>query len=491
MGKISTRDSKDKARHDPLFKDISSQGGNLRAVARGAKEPKSKAAQLQKDKRSGVNNYDDDDEGETVLDAAASRRVLQLAKEQQEEIAAEENLIEHVTKPRFAVVREDSDDDEDYGEEEVVFQEMSDGEKEYYEDEDEEIEEVDADDLELFESYFKTSSDPFSSFNLADKILDKINEKKMETEAVEEKVERPQDKVFLPPRVIEAYEKVGQSLSSWRSGKLPKLFKVLPTIKNWEDLIFVTNPEAWTPQIVFEATKLFVSNLTASKAEKFVNLVLLPRFRLDIEESEDHKLNYHIYRSLKKALYKPSAFFKGFLFPLVEEECTGREAMIVGSILTKCSVPVQHSSVALSWLLEREFNPASTVFIRILVEKKYALPYQTIDDLVFYFMRFRVITDAKSIEDDILMDDENDYRNKKKKVDAPPMPLVWHKAFLAFAQRYKNDITDDQRDFLMEVLRQRGHREIGPEIRRELQAGKERAGAMEEPSKKDDIMAYL
>ncbi|GMG21788.1 unnamed protein product [[Candida] boidinii] len=106
-------------------------------------------------------------------------------------------------------------------------------------------------------------------------------------------------------------------------------------------------------------------------------------------------------------------------------------------------------------------------------------------------MRFRVITDAKSIEDDILMDDENDYRNKKKKVDAPPMPLVWHKAFLAFAQRYKNDITDDQRDFLMEVLRQRGHREIGPEIRRELQAGKERAGAMEEPSKKDDIMAYL
>ncbi|GME81192.1 unnamed protein product [Ambrosiozyma monospora] len=220
-------------------------------------------------------------------------------------------------------------------------------------------------------------------------------------------------------------------------------------------------------------------------------MVLLPRFRRDIEESEEHKLNYHIYRSLKKALYKPSAFFKGFLFPLVQEECTVREAMIVGSILNKCSVPVQHSSVALSWLLEQEFNPATTVFIRILVEKKYALPYQTIDDLVYYFMRFRVITDET--KNDIMIDEDTAYElsEQKKLKQAPPMPLVWHKAFLAFAQRYKNDITEDQRDFLMEVLRQRGHKEIGPEIRRELQAGKERVNDIKEPAKEDDIMSYF
>lgn len=30
------------------------------------------------------------------------------------------------------------------------------------------------------------------------------------------------------------------------------------------------------------------------------------------------KLNVHLYEALKKALYKPAAFFKGILFPLCE-----------------------------------------------------------------------------------------------------------------------------------------------------------------------------
>ena len=38
--------------------------------------------------------------------------------------------------------------------------------------------------------------------------------------------------------------------------------------------------------------------------------------RDDIHEHK--KLNVHLYNCLKKALYKPAAFFKGFLFPLVQ-----------------------------------------------------------------------------------------------------------------------------------------------------------------------------
>ena len=67
------------------------------------------------------------------------------------------------------------------------------------------------------------------------------------------------------------------------------------------------------------------------------------------------------------------------------------------------------------------------------------------------------------------------------------LPVIWHKAFLVFAQRYKNDITQDQRDFLIETVRQRGHRDIGPEIRRELLAGSSREFDSEQPPK-DDIM---
>ena len=48
--------------------------------------------------------------------------------------------------------------------------------------------------------------------------------------------------------------------------------------------------------------------------------------------------------ALKKALFKPAAFFKGILLPLAESgNCTLREATIVSSILAKCSIPMLHS----------------------------------------------------------------------------------------------------------------------------------------------------
>jgi essential nuclear protein 1 len=49
-------------------------------------------------------------------------------------------------------------------------------------------------------------------------------------------------------------------------------------------------------------------------------LVLLPRVRDDILNNK--KLNWHLYMSLKKALFKPDAFYKGILFPLIEVRST-------------------------------------------------------------------------------------------------------------------------------------------------------------------------
>jgi hypothetical protein len=51
-------------------------------------------------------------------------------------------------------------------------------------------------------------------------------------------------------------------------------------------------------------------------AQRFFNLVLLPRVRDDIAEYK--RLNFHLYQALRKALFKPGAFMKGFLLPLCE-----------------------------------------------------------------------------------------------------------------------------------------------------------------------------
>ena len=476
MGKITTSDTKTKQRHNPLLKDISSQGGNLRTVPRSS-------SSLQKKKSSKKQRHNDEDDeenggGEGFLDASSSRKILQLAKEQQDELKQEDEI---QNKPSFAqsfknqqIDSEEEEEEDEYSD----FEEEEEVEEIVY---DEEDAEVDPKDAELFNKYFQSNGennnnnnddDSFQpTINLADKILAKIQEKEFQEFQKQQQQQQSspdnsnENAVLLPPKVILAYEKIGQILSTYTHGKLPKLFKILPSLKNWQDVLYVTNPNSWTPHATYEATKLFVSNLSSNEATVFIETILLPRFRDSIENSDDHSLNYHIYRALKKSLYKPGAFFKGFLLPLVDGYCSVREATIAASVLTKVSVPVLHSSVALTQLLTRDFNPATTVFIRVLIEKKYALPYQTLDELVFYFMRFRNAT----INQDENMENMDIDQEKTTKVNnGPQLPVVWHKAFLSFATRYKNDLTDDQKDFLLETVRQRFHPLIGPEIRREL-----------------------
>ena len=94
-------------------------------------------------------------------------------------------------------------------------------------------------------------------------------------------------------------------------------------------------------------------------------------------------------QAMKKALFKPAAFFKGFLLPLCESgTCTLREATIVSSVLAKNSIPMLHSAAAILKIAEMDYNGANSIFLRTLLDKKYALPYRVIDAVVFHFLRY-------------------------------------------------------------------------------------------------------
>jgi essential nuclear protein 1 len=268
--------------------------------------------------------------------------------------------------------------------------------------------------------------------------------------------------------------RIGLLLSRYTSGKLPKPFKILPTVPHWEDILPVTRPDKWTPNACYEATKIFISS-TPTVAQRFMEMVILERVREDIHETK--KLNVHLFNALKKGLYKPAAWFKGFLFPLVGSgTCTLREAHIISAVLARVSIPLLHSAAALKGLCDiaaqettsgAEGGGATNIFIRVLLDKKYALPYQAIDALVFHFLRFRN------------MDTTNDGGATAGTKDTK-LPVIWHQCLLAFAQRYRNDITEDQREALLDLLLTKGHSAIGPEVRRELLEGRGR-GVLIEP----------
>ncbi|EDW53666.1 GM11980 [Drosophila sechellia] len=247
----------------------------------------------------------------------------------------------------------------------------------------------------------------------------------------------------IDPKVKEMYEGVRDVLKRYRSGKIPKAFKIIPKLRNWEQILFITEPHNWSAAAMFQGTRIFCSVLSQAMAQRFYNLVLLPRVRDDLCEYK--KLNMHLYNALKRALFKPAAFMKGIILPLLEGgDCTLREAIIFGSVVARSSIPVLHSSACLLKICEMAYSGANSIFIRYFLDKRYALPYRVVDAAVFHFLRF-----------------ENDKRE---------LPVLWHQSLLTFAQRYKNDISSEQRDALLQLLKKKSHFKITPDVRRELQA---------------------
>lgn len=78
-----------------------------------------------------------------------------------------------------------------------------------------------------------------------------------------------------------------------------------------------------------------------------------------------------------------------------------REAVIVGSVLARNSVPVLHSSAALLKIAEMDYTGANSIFLRILFDKKYALPYRVVDSVVFHFLRYAVLFSKLCLKVDV------------------------------------------------------------------------------------------
>ncbi|EIE88492.1 hypothetical protein G6F46_007701 [Rhizopus delemar] len=425
MGKSQVKANRPQ-RHDPLHVQLA----DLPEQAFTKKAPRQKF--IDRNNRS-------EEADQTYLDSKLSKKILKIAREQQEQIDGE-GKEEEESKETFGLGFPEDEEEMDEMEGDGGYEEI-------------EVDEADADILSKF-----FPSAPREKKSLADIIMEKINEKNA-AEGLPAIEEEEQLAPSMNPKVVEVYTKVGQLLSRYKSGKLPKAFKIIPSLANWEEILYITQPETWTPHATYEATRMFVSNLKVKPVQRFLNLVLLDRIREDVAENK--KLSYHLYLALKKGLYRPAAFFKGILFPLCESgNCTLKEASILGSVLAKVSIPVLHSSAALLRLAEMDYTGPNSLFIRVLLDKKYALPYKVVDALVMHYARFT-----------------NDPRE---------MPVLWHQSLLVFVQRYKQDLVAEQKDLLLEVLRKKHHPGISPEARREIVHSEARDDMMMD--KEEDIM---
>eukprot|EP00943_MAST-04B_sp_MAST-4B-sp1_P004179 g4179.t1 len=399
-----------------------------------------------------TNSEDDEEEGPYVP-VAVSRKVMELAREQQDEI--EREIRAKKQKEEDDMVDEDNLNNS-FGNNSLVddidsFMAKRDGE---YVD----AIEVDADDEATLAQFMPSQSTERRT--LGDIIAEKIREKELADAAAKQGVNNNEGiserQSKMNDKVVQVYTSIGQILTRYRAGKIPKAFKIIPNLRNWEEVLWITAPDTWSPQAMFVATKLFASNLNPKHAQRYYNLILLPRVRDDIRANK--KLNYHLYCAVKKSIYKPAAFFKGLLLPLAESACTLKEAMIVGSVMSKVSIPMMHSAAAMLKLTQLPYSGGTSIFLTVLMNKKYSLPYKVIDALAAHFASFQHETRV--------------------------LPVLWHQSLLVFSQRYKLNLTQIQKSKIRDTLRKHQHPGITAEIRRELFTSRNRG----DKTQNDDVV---
>ncbi|XP_047068359.1 bystin-like [Lolium rigidum] len=381
-------------------------------------------------------------EEEASVPSSISAKILREALKQQHEEGLTDQPPSDATSAgataapstsSFVPLPVDGGDDDD--EEDVDEFDGFDAQSEY----DGGVPEIDEEDEKALAAFM--SKDTSAKQSLGDIILQKIRDK----DATVSTEGRPA--VKLDDRIVELYKEVGQLLRRYTSGKIPKALKRIPSLECWAQVLQLTQPEHWSPNAVYQATRLFSSNMNAKNAVRFYEAILLPRIRNDIKYNK--RLHFALYQAMKKSLYKPAAFFKGILLPLCQEgNCNLREAVIIGSILEKCTIPPLHASAALMKLADMEYCGTTSYFIKIFLDKKYALPYRVLDAVFAHFMRF--------------LDDE---RN---------MPVIWHQSLLAFVERYKNELEKKDKEKLARLLDHQKHYLVTPEIRRELRSSTNR-----------------
>jgi essential nuclear protein 1 len=542
--------SSSKTSHDPLGQQIlRDEEAAQHAAAHGNKTT---ANRLSKGDASDDDDYDDEKRAENsapssssnsnvLLDGRSSRRILEMSREQR----LEEERVEEIQQRRRRGARQQgakqeivsggrrqksygnaSSDSDDGGESHDDDNDDNDDDPEQHDDwvrhDDQGYVSVVIDDaaaaggastsavdnaatasamskedLDLIESMMNPSADRRT---LADMILDKIDERQKEMQQQHQQSNKSKNNGAdndsppeLPPKVVHVYTEIGKMLSRYTAGKLPKAFKVIPSLSNWQDVLWLTRPDLWTPQAMYAATRIFASNLNPKMAQQFYHLVLLDAVRNDIHFNK--KLNYHYYMSLKKSIYKPSSFFKGILLPLVEPDsadpCTLREAIIVASVLQRVSIPVHHAAVAIHKLAQSSSSSKSkdphdrttvsysgpvSIFLRVLLNKKYSLPAPVIDSVVAYFASFlrptRVLSSDSGGGGGATTGTRITGDGGGSNV---LLPVLWHQALLVFVQRYKEEVRTSPQAMqqIKLVLKKHYHAKLTPEIRRELLGGQQ------------------
>jgi len=190
--------------------------------------------------------------------------------------------------------------------------------------------------------------------------------------------------LFLKPKLLKLLERTSLFLRVYRSGKLPKILRILPGLKNFEEILWLTRPDIWSEQAIVVLTRFFQPKLDKNQLSRYYSLVLAPRFQESIFKPKS--FSAHIEKAIKISIRYPSIFFSSIILPICESDrCSNKEGVVLSSIIWKYKFP---RSVIMSALIRLTKDPITSVkciVLRVIISKNYLISLRIIDLLVDFF----------------------------------------------------------------------------------------------------------
>eukprot|EP00252_Welwitschia_mirabilis_P025504 TRINITY_DN7997_c0_g1_i1.p1 TRINITY_DN7997_c0_g1~~TRINITY_DN7997_c0_g1_i1.p1 ORF type:complete len:271 (+),score=63.48 TRINITY_DN7997_c0_g1_i1:531-1343(+) len=179
-------------------------------------------------------------QNDEFVDESLTDKIIREARKQQKEMQEERDDEDGLASARkvfdVAINKVYSDSDEDDVDELVETMSHAD------------IEEIDEEDEKLLAQFYAVDAVPQRT--LVNFIKEKIGTQNISDNTIP----------GLSDDVISIYKGVGQILSRYTTGKLPKALKVVPSLTHWEEVLYLTEPTKWSPNAMYQVTRIFVSN---------------------------------------------------------------------------------------------------------------------------------------------------------------------------------------------------------------------------------------
>lgn len=232
----------------------------------------------------------------------------------------------------------------------------------------------------------------------------------------------------VSPQVQAMYVQLGKILHTFRGGKLPKAIKMLATekkIKNWLELLFLTNPYEWSLDALLAITHIF-QHFGSVKRNTIYNEKVMLEYVLELVES-DKKISKNIFEVFLIAGRTPQSFLVGFLIPLARESsCSRKTAKFICELMDHVKLSNTYANVFVEKLMKFDKTNTVTLFISKIISRSFALTISSIDAIYSYFLSFQGEEDK--------------------------MNLLWNKTLLEFVQKYGKNLLVEQREGIIELI---------------------------------------